>query len=209
MNFQIRITLIILLTISFKFVFPQGSKTEKNHTLNNIINVEKAKNHKFFGRYNIGVMYSYQHSNFYAAKFNENLENGLIEHGYGDSYSIRQSLYPIIIDISGFISRYNSPVSKTKIKFRGFEIDGAIRIPYLPIYLLRPYIGVGYQYSQVDNDDSYINTSQTIWKVGITTPMIAISWITAIYINAEYKQSLDLSSPYSFNQLSIGLGFQF
>ncbi len=97
-------------------LYKRGARKKPNNNSNRQTNisVEKPKRQSFFGAYHMEVIYSFQHSNFYALKFNEQLESGTVEHGYGDSYTFRQSKYPFIIDITGFISRYSSSVSENK-----------------------------------------------------------------------------------------------
>lgn len=194
--------------INVKMFNNHSTIEEQKYLLESLkINVDKPGGFQF-GDYYFHLIYSYQQTKFYASRFSEQLDNGAIKIGYGDSYTLRQGWYPFMIDVSGFISRYNSTLSQKTIKFRGLEVDMSTNIPGLPKYFLRPYLGIGYQLSQVDDNESFVNTSQLIWKAGIVPIKIYISRHLAFFFTGEYKQSLDASSPYAFNQFSVGFGMK-
>lgn len=199
--------IVELTTANLSIGLKQSKPIQKNYnTLN--INTEKPKRSKLFRSYSVSFEYAYQHSNLYTAKFKENIENGLLEHGYGDTYTVRHNIYPVIIDLSGFISRYKDNIKNKNIRFQGAEITGGLNLPFLPNYFLNPNLSIGYQFSNFKNKESSINTSQPIWKFGIRPFKIILKRAGNLYIKGEYKQSLENNKNYTFNQLSVGLGFE-
>jgi hypothetical protein len=188
-------------------LMPKNSNGINNTKSKNLfINTESSIRTRLFNSYSISLEYAYQQSNLYADKYQQNIDNELLSANFGSIFTLRQNIYPLIIDFSGFISYYTDNITDKKIKFHGSEISAGLNLPFIPNYLLHPEFSLGYQFSEFKNTDGSINTSQPFWKFGIKPITIIKNRICNIYIKGEYKQSLKSSNNYAFNQLSVGLG---
>ncbi len=165
----------------------------------------------------------YNETNFLNKTFKNNIEQGNIVKAGGANVNLRiASIYPVMIDLGYFSSKFEIadmpgyPNDSTKVTHRGGEL--AIMLPLLSAtrYFV-PYVGGGYQYSQLYSGEPFIKeegtdyeniiemsamTSSPIYKVGLMINFNMLSW------SVEYKHSVfNNTSP--FYQLTANVGLKF
>jgi hypothetical protein len=167
----------------------------------------------------------YTGGQFLNAQFGLLTKENLIAPKYGLFVGLKKIYYPIIIDLDAFVSKYDNYTSANSytVVHQGFNFS--ISTAILPIHLkissiIMPYIGVGYQLSDLletsnvsffkitfpksDAITSLVKTNQPIWKIGI------LFNLAPVLFSFEYKQSLMINgNEKALNQYSIGLGYRF
>jgi hypothetical protein len=167
--------------------------------------------------------YGYHQTDFQNQMFRTLLKDGQIERQYGQHFSLRIiAAYPMMFDLGVFSSQFKVKgianwtfPDSTVIRHRGIEAAMLMPLFYATKYFT-PYIGAGYQYSQLfagapflqvsgqkyDKTQASINTSCPIWKTGI---MITFRRFALAF---EYKHSL-FEQEKRFNQVATNLGWKF
>ncbi len=226
-----KVILILIFLLPSFFLFSQNKNTylpEKKHKKGYDFNdyIEKPREEMYGWGWDLfSISYGYHQSTILNPTFVGLIHNKKMKRAYGQSFTVRATYYPFLFDMKWFSSRFK-PIdmpnwqyySDAKIKHRGFEISSAIAI--MPInleisHILIPYIGIGYQSSNLaitqtegtgedahDVTKSATPTSAPIWKIGFT-----INLINKLTCSTEYSQTFKLSSKKSFNQFMITFGY--
>ncbi|NOQ26531.1 MAG: hypothetical protein GQ564_14325 [Bacteroidales bacterium] len=148
-------------------------------------------------------IYSMQSTSFYDSEFFNELNNGKLDRRYSDEYLLRWTIYPVILDFGLSSSRFTNKDSAFALS--GLNYSGSLCLPYSIEFskYITPYIGIGHQ--------TYFkyNSASTYWKAGVMINIIRGSHNEGLFIiNAEYKQSLNVSGAHGFNQFSVGIGIR-
>jgi len=170
------------------------------------------------------LTYGYHQTDFLNTTFQSHLKDGNIARAWGNTVNLRiTATYPIMIDLGYFSSQFTvSNIASwknpdtTKVRHRGGEL--ALSMPLLSkTRFFIPYIGAGYQISQLytgppviqetGKDYSSIiemakNTSSPIYKFGLMINFNMMSY------SVEYKHSF-FNDKMPFYQLSANVGFKF
>lgn len=172
------------------------------------------------------LAYGYHQTTFLNEVFGMNISNNVISRKYGGVLMARMKLYPIIIDVDWFSSRFRisdavswpySDTTNVRHRGMGFFISSAL-FPLMHSKIFVPYVGIGYQTSSLGvgvdiiemNDSnksiepSSIITSCPQWKAGFLVNMSRMYNLTI-----EYRQSFPLNREMAFNEISIILGLNF
>jgi hypothetical protein len=214
---------------SADFILPTGKF--KNDELTAYRRVKQKLN----TRMGLTYMLCYHQTNFLNDQFVNNIQDGALSYSPGTCLSFRFEYgFPLVFDFNWFSSRFtyegpnDNPLFETPyIRHRGIEISSnLVLLPVSKSFM--PFIGIGYQSASLvasnywpldkysDDNDKKSNTSNQekeeikhlsncsapIWKVGLSVGF------DKLYINAEYKQSLNVSATKAYNQLSIGIGYR-
>ena len=151
---------------------------------------------------------------FHSDKFNELVTSKSLKIDIGWEVGIKFSYNRIAIDGNYYISKGNFP-GIDSFAVSGYGGFVSYKLPYLQTRLFNPYLGVGYQWSNISGSissvKSLLDTSQPIWKIGIAPIVIkdSNSGNVMYSIVLEYRQSVDTKNQYSYNQFIIGIGYNF
>ncbi len=165
----------------------------------------------------------YNQTYFLNSTFKTNLDDGRIKNSFGASASLRLIyLYPIMFDIGYFSSQFEIEDlpgwtnEDQKVRHRGGEAAMLISLLSKTRYFI-PYIGAGYQYSQLyvgpplikDSNEDYsnivemaTNTSSPIYKFGLMMNFNNMSYAV------EFKHSV-FNEQYPFYQIAANIGIRF
>ena len=217
--FKIVLVLFMLLT-SFS-LFSQNdnlpaNKYKTGHTLSDIFKKPK-------GLVKYSLTYGYHQTNFLNPTYALNTKNGTISRKYGGVLKFQWILYPFLIDIDWFSSRYRvknvySISDTTNIRHHGFSMFLSTTFP--PIIrssIFIPYLGIGYQFSSIGTANEIIrlngnskgvtktnfNTSSPMWKLGFSLKIYGLT------LGIEHRQTLTLNSNESYGQFAVLLGYNF
>lgn len=167
----------------------------------------------FYKKHFISFAYSYHLTTFVNTTFTERIADGSITKDYGHAATISYSMFPLDITATAFSSGLRAhnlaPFNENAlISHQGIELC----INYMPVTFgtnILPYIGAGYQLSQVYSAAGSMtiegaastNTSMPVVKGGLKLKF------GQLFIFGEYKQTFPLNgSNYNSQQLSVGIG---
>jgi hypothetical protein len=171
------------------------------------------------------INYNYRHVSFYNPRFYELSKESLIKQTYGNEIDFSYNYYPIKVDVcwfatffevSNFVSTYLTNTNYST-RHRGAEFF----LSYMPLPHIgkfskhfMPYVGIGYQTSQLVTLDQSNKEKEVIvsshptgsisWKIGL-----CVNINSSYFINAEYKQTGNLSEPEAFNVWTLGIGVRY
>jgi len=196
-----------LIFISLAFIIPINIHSQDKET--GIFTRIKHKNKSEFHDYAfIGLSLSINNPTFYSQPFIDKLNEGLIKETNKMIFATNISYRRLQFDINYFQNNYTSSLSEFNMTYDGFEGFLSYRIQLINYLHIDPYIGIGYQESQIANSESILKVSQPLWKIGMN-PFFSIpnSDNQIIYFIVEYKQSFNYSSNYSVKDFSYGVGY--
>lgn len=197
----------ILVFLSLIFIIPINIHSQDKET-GILTSIGSRGKSKLFLYPKIGVSLSINNPTFYSIAFIDKLENELIKETNKMIFGGNMSYKNILLDFNYFYNKYTSSLTEFDTTYDGFEGFISYRTSIINFLNIDPYIGVGYQYSQLSNAESILELSQPVWKVGISPSFhIPNSENNIINFLVEYKQSFNTSSAHSFNNLSYGLGY--
>lgn len=192
-----------------QIIVTSDGKNEFNFTARDFIK-------SFYKKHFLSVSYAYHQTTLANTTFAERISNGSITRDYGHAATISYNLYPLEITATAFSSGFRThnlaPFNdNAAITHQGIELS----LDYMPINIgssVFPYIGAGYQLSQVYSaagsmtieGAASINTSMPVVKGGLKVKL------GNLFLFGEYKQTFPLNgSSYNSQQLSAGLGWTF
>ncbi len=170
------------------------------------------------------ISYGYHETNFLNTAFQTNVANGNITKKWGNTVNLKiTGTFPVLIDLGYFSSQFTvsdlagwQNSDTTKVRHRGGEAALSLALLSKTKFFV-PYVGAGYQYSQLYTGPPLIevegeenleiiemakNTSSPIYKFGIMLNFNASSF------SVEYKHSA-FNDDFPFYQLSANIGFKF
>ncbi len=186
----------------------------------------------FYKEHFVSIAYGLHATQFVNSTFKERISSGIINYDFGHAATISATLFPVEMSASLFSSGFrihesnkviidrntNSQINSIEpyvnngiIKHRGIELAVNF-IPFNIGSIFLPYIGVGYQLSQVYSpaesltigEEVSTSTSLPIVKGGLKIKA------GRIFLFGEYKRTIFYSgSDYQSNQASAGVGFTF
>ncbi|MBK7629081.1 MAG: PEGA domain-containing protein [Bacteroidales bacterium] len=168
----------------------------------------------YFKSHRFSINLGYYNTTFSNSFFKENILNGNIKRGIGYAATLNFNLFPLIFDMTYFSARFtvnNIEAFKpnSMIIHRGGEVSVNI-IPYPIGVVVFPYLGAGYQYSQLytsslsSEGTGSDNTSLPIIKGGVKIR------ISKLLVFGEYKKGIDFNgSGYASGQIFSGIGWVF
>jgi hypothetical protein len=146
----------------------------------------------------------YRNVKFINPTYQQSLKEGFLEQKLGYEVGMSFIAHPVEFEIIGFSTKYESDLIDS-LKHRGIEFFCDLNVlPYagkVSKYLY-PYIGLGYQTSQIKAYSSSISTGSFMFKGGIK-----IYLGCRLFLCGEYKQGFPLSKKTLFRAWSVGLGF--
>jgi hypothetical protein len=171
------------------------------------------------------ISYGYNSTIFKNLTYEKNINSGIIEKGYGQIINSRLVAYPLIFDISGIENKYNILGlnniygNECWLKYLGSEFSISLVLP-TPGYEFAkkfvPYVGVGYQPSQISllSSDKYFPSDDQIISNISTTGSIVKAGLMLNFgkkwnIFSEYKRTIKTNSNRGYSQFNISLGFRF
>lgn len=144
----------------------------------------------------------------YAGRIDSGQINQLPGLGAGLQFMV---YYPFAVDVSGFFNAYtfsSGSYFDNGVAHYGVELFADCYVlPYLGkiSQFVAPYIGVGYQLSSLsDGQDVYAYTSGFAAKAGIRLYLFQ-----PLFLQAEYKQTLPVTSAKLFRVINLGVGMEF
>lgn len=170
----------------------------------------------FYKKHAVSVAYGWHTTNFANATFKEYIANGGFSHDYGHAATIATTFFPIELSASLFSSNFSAHnlapfIDNAVISHRGIELG----INYMPINIgtvFLPYIGAGYQFSQLYSAAENLTIGGAA-NTSTSMPMLKGGFkikIDPLYLFGEYKKAFSFGdSDYQSNQLSAGIGWNF
>ncbi len=199
-----KLTLMVLLLI---IIIPINIYSQDKET-GIITKVKYKEKSEYFYVPKVGVSLSINNPIFYSEGFTHVLENELLIERNKMIFGGNMSFGSVLVDFNYIYNGYRSSIQD--FTYTGYEGFISYRTSIINYYNLDPYIGVGYQFSQIAGSESVLDISQPIWKIGFR-PFIPLfnnsNDNNIVYIILEYKQSFNTSNPHAFNSFSYGLGY--
>jgi hypothetical protein len=173
----------------------------------------------------LSLSIGYQGGQFLNPQYGLLSKEKFLKQRYGILVDFRKVLYPVIIDLGFFVTNFQNETSASGNPLVHRGIDIAVSTALLPLAfrisrLLVPYIGLGYQFSDVyeTNSSGFSNTAfpktseiassmhvwQPVWKTGLM-----INVVPRFIVNFEYRQSLMLNDEKALNQYNVSIGYRF
>gem|GEM_PF-3856492 len=157
--------------------------------------------------------YAWRRESFLNYNFFQAMQEGVLEKSpLNLEMSFSHILfYPLALEATGFYSSYKAPTlsddDDTYVGHTGIEfyVDAFV-LPYIGRIsdFLAPYVGVGYQTSQLYwGEKSTAGTGSAIIKMGTRL------YLSRTLFLVEYKQTLPTNTGKQFSALSFGMGFNF
>ena len=167
----------------------------------------------------------YQMSNFLNDKFMNGISMGTIEPNFGANAGINMNAYPLRIDVTGFIEKYNAPQLTIQgqsdvamVYHEGLEASMSFYFLSLGRFLYL-YGGGGYQFSQLrmDFEDSVssditdntytLDTSGPVIKIGALMNLKFMTLFSEINWTPSTKEVGNQDINTSYTQFKVGIGF--
>jgi hypothetical protein len=183
----------------------KDGKTHFNFGAKDIIR-DHYRHHK------VNLYLGYHSTTFTNKYFENNLSNGSLKKGFGISASLDYNCFPFFLEFSYFSSVFvtkNLDLFTGNIQHRGLEFTTLVA-PFALVANAYPYIGIGYQFAQLNatsltiGGSASVNISVPITKVGLRIIYKRLS------IFGEYKIGFDINHRGSSSeQLNSGIGILF
>jgi len=173
------------------------------------IKLENAHNYLDRKQYNSLMFdYSFQYTKLSDNDFLNTTNFTSYNFNYGNAYTFRALIYPVIVDAATFASYYNTNSSVNGynlLRHRGGEFTASYVLPtytFLPTRFY-PYIGAGYQFSSIAYIDERIPSQSMLYKAGIL-----FNWRQDLYLNLEYGRSSAFRNKYPYQHFTFSLGIR-
>jgi hypothetical protein len=166
----------------------------------------------FYRTHLIDMNIGYYNTTFSNYFFKNNISNGNIKRGLGYAASLNFNLFPLFFDLTYFstgftVNNIEAFNPNSTITHRGGEFSANV-IPLTLGINVYPYLGAGYQYSQLYSKSLTIegtassNASLPFAKAGVKVRL------TRFVVFGEYKYGFDINgSGYASGQIYTGVGF--
>ncbi|MBO4340516.1 MAG: hypothetical protein J5835_03690 [Bacteroidales bacterium] len=189
-----------------------ASKGKTNIKLPNLPSYENSALDAGLYRKSRSIVGNYHGEAFLNGNYAGRIDSGQINRTPGLGAGLQFVVfYPFALDVSGFFNPYtfsSSSYFDQGVSHYGVELFADCYVlPYLGkvSQFVAPYIGAGYQFSSLsDGKDVFAYTSGFAAKAGIRLYLFR-----PLFLQAEYKQTLPVTSAKLFRVISLGVGMEF
>ena len=229
-GFSLNLNSSFFLNAEYKQTFEDNSQFAHNQLTAGIgfrvnskgVFTDNVKN-DFSDKGGIILTVGFHQTGFLNNTFRQYLSDGKISNAGGACINLRiASAYPFMFDLGYFSSQFKVedipgwPNESEKVRHRGGEVAMSLPLLSKTRYFV-PYVGIGYQYSQLytgepvikDSEEDYedivemsTKTSSSIYKAGVMMNFNSMSY------SVEFKHSL-FNDDWPFYQLSANIGLRF